>query len=152
MNFTNEAEVLQVLNIPTWGALTPELVLSLANLVPAMDKNLAVSILPKLSSDALQEYFSIFKAALGSNDRNQDRLHEADQATLDALTSAYSRAETPEERREHWARIEEVREQKQVKDTENKEFWVKTATLTLVAAAGVLTATFLAARVRADQA
>lgn len=152
MKFENEAEVLKALGIRTLGALTPDLFPQLAKLIPAMDHDLAASILPKLSADATQELSSFIKAALESNDRNQDRLHEADLATLEPLARAYSQAETPEEREEHWKRIREVREEKYAKDTENKEFWINIAKVAIGVSAAILIATLYAARDGADQA
>ena len=152
MNFKNEAEVLEALNIPAWHALTRDLLPRLASMLPAMDKDLAAMILPKLSADAVQELSAVVKAALDSNDRNQDRLHEADMAMLAPLASAYSQADTPEERDEQWQRIREVREAKSAKDTENKEFWFNVVKVVAGVGVAVLFAALYAARDVGDQA
>lgn len=152
MNFRNEAEVLAALNIPSWQALARDLFPRLASMIPAMDKDLAAIILPKLSADAVQELSAVIKAALNSNDRNQDRLHQADMAILAPLASAYSQADTPEERDEHWQRIREVHEAKSAKDTENKEFWFNVVKVAAGVGVAVLFAALYAARDGADQA
>ena len=68
------------------------------------------------------------------------------------MARAYSQAETPEEREEHWKRIREVREEKYAKDTENKEFWFNIAKVAIGVSAAILIATLYPARKGADQA
>jgi hypothetical protein len=152
MKFNNEAEVLKALNIPNWDALTQDLLPQLAKMVPAMDKDLAAQILPRLSADSVQRTAELMKTALEFNDRNQDRLHEFDVATLNPLAAGYSQAATPEERDEHWHRIQEVRREKNAKDTENKEFWLNVVKVTMTVTAITLIATFVAARTTAHRA
>ena len=152
MNIKNEADVLEVLNISTWHALTRDMFPRLAEMMPVMDKNLAAIILPKLSADAVQELSAVIKAALGSNDHNQERLHEVNLAILAPLASAYCQANTPEERGEHWQRMQEVYEAKSAKDTENKEFWSIVVKVVAGVGVAVLFAALYAARDGADQA
>jgi hypothetical protein len=146
MKVNDEAAALAVLGVSQWSDLTLEHVPQLAQLIPAMDRELALSILPKLSTDALAGAFSTLQAVLSENGKSQDRLHEYDMKTHEFLACAMGQADSPEERAEVRADYRMARQEKYAKDTENKTFWAGLAKTALGFSFAIVVTSLFAAR------
>lgn len=146
MKFNHEAEVLKALGIDNWGGLASGVVPELLQLIPAMDRDLALSILPKLTADVVGGAFSTLQAALLEHGKSQDRLHEIDVKTHDLFLCAMQRADSAEERAQVRNDYREARHEAYAKNTENKNFVKGLVVATLGFSSFIILKALMAAR------
>ena len=122
MKFNDEAEVLKALGLDSWSGVASGIVPKVMGMVPAMDRELALSILPKISAEVIGGAFSTLQDAVSEHEKSQDRLHEVHMQTHDFLMHAVGHADSAEERAEVRKDYREARQEAYAKDTENKNF------------------------------
>lgn len=153
--YSTEVAVKKFLEIDSWRNLRKEHVLQLMEMLPEVDPEVAKKLLdqvPELSKMAqavLDDAAKAYDAALSSNNRSMELVHESHRKALDILQAELARTDlTPEERMSAFAKIDEILANLRLKDTENKQFLAeqlhaKLATAA-VAVAGIAAVVFTA--------
>lgn len=126
--FTNEIEVLNFLGHDSWRNLKKDDVIRLLETLPDVDPEVALKIIAqvpeitKLAKVVVEDALKAHDAALASNARSQEMLHERDRQILEIFSAQLDKDLTPEQ----WTRVvDEIRDvnvNARSKDTENKGF------------------------------
>lgn len=129
MEFENEKAVKQALQIKTWRNLSKDKFLSFTELLPSVDKEVALKIIgqfpnfKELATDSLNVLGEQVDRVLNSVDKSQEAVfaaYEEERAVLIGLLG--SKELSLESRFEVMDRIRIVNEQVSIKDSEHKSF------------------------------
>jgi hypothetical protein len=153
--YSTEVAVKNFFRIDSWRNLRKEHVLQFMEMLPEVHPEVAKKLLdqvPELSEMAqavLDDAAKAYDAALSSNNRSMELVHESHRKALDILQAELARTDlTPEERMSAFARIDEILANLRLKDTENKQFLAKQLHAKLATAAvvvaGIATVVFTA--------
>lgn len=153
--YSTEVAVKKFLEIDSWRNLRKEHVLQFMEMLPEVDLEVAKKLLdqvPELSKMAqavLDDAAKAYDAALSSNNRSMELVHESHRKALDILQAELARTDlTPEERMSAFAKIDEILANLRLKDTENKQFLAEQLRAKLataaVAVAGIAAVVFTA--------
>jgi hypothetical protein len=124
----NEIELRKLLGIESWRNLSKETVLRFLESLPEVDREVALKLIAqfpeitKLVQAALDDAGKAYDAALKSNARSQEMVHEIHRGTLEALRAELDKDLTPEERMRVFDEIRDLNLNVRLKDTENKAF------------------------------
>jgi hypothetical protein len=129
MRYGSEIEVKDALGLPDWRHLRKEHFLQLLSMVPDMDTEVAFKVIGQipemtgLARAALDDAARAFDAALGSNTRSMEMVHEVQTERMALLRAGLGREDlSPTERMQLFDQVRDVHELALAKDTENKRF------------------------------
>jgi len=126
--YANEVEVRNALGIESWRNLSKETFFRFLDSLPEIDRELALKLIDqvpeitKLARAALNDATKAYDAALKSNARGQEMVHEIHLQRLEILKDELGKDLTPEERMRVLDEIKDVNSNALLKDTENKRF------------------------------
>ena len=147
--YANDLEVKKALGIESWRNLSKDTFFRFLDSLPEIDRELALKLIAqvpeitKLARAALNDATKAYDAALKSNARSQEMVHEIQRQRLEILKDELGKDLTPEERMRVLDEIKDVHSNALLKDTENKTFLSGLYDKKL-AAAGVTGLAFLA--------
>jgi hypothetical protein len=154
--YTNEIELRNLLGIESWRNLSKDTVLRLLESLPDVDPEVALKLIAQvpeitqLAKAALDDVAKAYDAALESNARSQEMVHEIHRETLEILSAELDKDLTPEERMRVFDEIRDLNLNARLKDTENKGFIAAQFDKKLAVAGGafvtVIAVVFAAAR------
>lgn len=119
---------MHALDIESWGNLSKDKFLRFLDSLPEIDPELALMLIDqvpeitKLARAALDDATTAHDAALNSNARGQEMVHEIHVQRLEILKDELGKDLTPEERMRVFDEIKDVNSNALLKDTENKRF------------------------------
>lgn len=150
MHYSSEVEVMKELGIQSWRNLSKDTFFRFLDMVPEVDTEVALKLvgqLPEITSFAkvaLDDAQRAYEAALASNERSQEMVHQIHLARLSMLKGELDKDLSPEERMRVLDDIRDVNSNSILKDSENKNFlseqFDKKLGVTLAAGATVVTA------------
>ena len=126
--YTSEIEIKNALGIESWRNLSNDTVLRLLDILPEADRELALKLIAqvpeitKLARAALVDATKAYDAALTSNARGHEMVHQIHLERLRILEAELDKDLTPEERMRVLDDIRDVNLNALSKDTENKKF------------------------------
>jgi hypothetical protein len=126
--YSSEVEIRNALGIESWRNLSKDTVLRLLDSLPEIDHEVALKLIEqvpeitKLARGALDDAGKAYDAALTSNARGQEMVHEIHRERLGILKAELEKDLTPEERMRVFDDIRDVNLNALLKDTENKRF------------------------------
>jgi hypothetical protein len=155
-SYNSEVELRNALGIDSWRNLSKDTFLRFLDELPDVDPEVALKLLeqvPEITSlarGAIDDATKIYEAALTSNARSQEMVHEVHLKRLEILKSELEKGLSPDERMRVLDEIREVNANALQMDAENKRFlsdqFDKKLLASGVAAAAVLGLVFAAAR------
>lgn len=128
MRYTDEVEVKDALGLPDWRHLSKAHVRQLLSMMSEMDTEVALNILGQLpditafARMAMDDVEKAHAAALVSNSRSMEMVHEIQMERLAILKNELGKDLTPSERLHILNEVRDVHASALLKDTENKEF------------------------------
>jgi ABC-type Zn uptake system ZnuABC Zn-binding protein ZnuA len=128
MQYNSEVEVMKVLGIASWRNLSKDTFFRFLAMMPEIDKEVALKLigqLPEITTlarDALDDAGKAYNAALASNARILEMVHQVHLERLAILKAELDKDPSPEERMRVLDDIREVNLSALLKDTENKKF------------------------------
>jgi len=154
--YTSEVEIRNALGIESWRNLSKDTFLQFLDSLPEVDPEVALKLIDqvpeitKLARSALEDAAKAYDAALTSNARGQEMVHQIHIERLGILKAELREDPTPEERMRVLDEIRDVNSNALLKDTENKRFisaqFDKKLAAACVTAAAVIAVVFAAAR------
>lgn len=128
MSYNSEVEVKEVLGIESWRNLSKDTFLRFLATMPEIDREVALKLIgqiPEITTFArvaLDDAAKAHDAALTSNARSQEMVHQVHLERLAILKAELAKDLSPEERMRVLDDIREVNSSALLKDTENKKF------------------------------
>lgn len=128
MRYNSELEVKNVLGIDSWRNLSKDKFLQFLDLVPQVDKELALQLIGQipefttLARVALDDAAKAYEGLLAANDRGMELDHQVAMERLAILKAELDKDLTPEERLRVLDDIRDVHVRSNLKESENKEF------------------------------
>ena len=147
--YTSEVEIRNALGIESWRELSKNTFLRFLDSLPEVDPEVALKLIDqvpeitKLARGTLDEAAKAYEAALLSNARSQEMVHQIHLKRLRILKDELDKDLTPEERMRVLDEIREVNSNVLLKDTENKRF-ISAQFDKILATAGVTAAAVIA--------
>ena len=128
MRYSSEVEVKEVLGIESWRNLSKDTFLRFLATMPEIDREVALKLIgqiPEITTFArvaLDDAAKAYDAALTSNARSQEMVHQVHLERLAILKAELAKDLSPEERMRVLDDIRDVNSSAFLKDTENKNF------------------------------
>lgn len=128
MGYASEVAVKEAVGLPDWRHLKREHVLQLLSMMADMDSRVALSILGQLpdlttfASVAMDEVAKAYDAALSSNSRSMEVVHQVHMERLALLGAELGKEIGADERLRLLNEVRDVHVSAVAKDTENKRF------------------------------
>lgn len=129
MRYASEIEVKDAMELPDWRHLRKDHFLQLLSMVPDMDTEVALRVISQIpemtgfAKAALDDAEKAFNAALGSNARSMEMVHEVEMERLALVRAELDRDDlSPVDRLQLLGEVRDVHERSLAKDTENKRF------------------------------
>ena len=125
---TSEIEIRNALGIESWRNLSKDTFLRFLDSLPEVDPEVALKLIDqvpeitKLARGALDDAAKAYDAALTSNARGQEMVHQIHLERLGILKAELRKDLTPEERLRVLDEVRDVNLNTLLKDTENKRF------------------------------
>jgi hypothetical protein len=152
----SEVEIKNALGIESWRNLSKDTFLRFLASLPEIDPEVALKLIAQvpeitqLAKAALVDAAKAYDAALKSNARSQEMVHEIHLKRLEILEAELDKDLTPEDRMRVLEEIQDVNSNALLKDTENKRFisaqFDKKLAMAGAAFATVIAVVFAAAR------
>ena len=126
--YTSDVEIRNALGIESWRNLSKETFLRFLDSLPEVDREVALKLvdqIPKITELArgvLDDAAKAYDAALTSNERGQEMVHQIHLERQRILEAELGKDLTPEERMRVLDDFRDVNSNALLKDTENKRF------------------------------